>query len=195
MTRHAKVVFYHLGKLTMAIKLFHYTYGHRLSSIQRDGMLRATGITIPANERPSLWYSTRSDFEPTALKPVKFPGHDGPVRLSMEQLHELAGVYRFATDTELVRAKPFPQACRDIGIMPTDARQMISVGIELGADPADWYATTRHQLVNLHVFERWDGEEWVAANMATEVEMRAQMSITSEATGQRWTDMQQKSFQ
>lgn len=170
-------------------RIIHYTYGHHLASILRSGCLLATGVSIPPHERPSLWYSTREDFEPTALKPVRFPGEPNPVRLTMQELHELAGVYRFATDTERVRAKPFAQACRELGILPTDAQAMIRVGNEMGSRHEDWYATPRHQPLSLHEFERWTGANWEPAHLPTEVERRKGDQVRGSATGDRWSDV------
>jgi len=173
----------------MANEVFHYTYGHKLSSILASGGLMPTGVTLPSQERKALWYSARQDFEPTALKPVVHPGSGVPIQVPFEELHELAGAYRFTADSTALRLKGWPSCCRDLGIMPTDAAKMVAEGIRLGASPTDWFATTHWRSLSLHRFQAWNGNAWVDAVLEEEVERRQGLAVRSAATGARWGNL------
>lgn len=169
--------------------IYHYTYGHKLQAIAATRELRPTGETIPEHEKKSLWYSTQQVFEQTALKPVRMHGSSKPVRLAMHELHELVGVYRFATTVAGVGAKQWPDAVREIGILPADVAHMERMGRELGANPMDWWATVEAKPLTLHQFERWTGAKWESAILHMEIAHRQGAKVVGAATGDRWTNM------
>ena len=47
---------------------WHYTTGLHLPLIRESGVLRPSGVFIGPDERPVLWFSTASYWEPTAAK-------------------------------------------------------------------------------------------------------------------------------
>lgn len=170
--------------------VFHYTYGHKLAAIAAAGELRPTGTTQPRHERRTLWYSTDTVFEPTALKPLVRPGTTVPVRASAAELHELIGLYRFAGDAAVLRLRPWRAVPALANIHRSDFETMVSVGVSLGANPECWWATVHPQTLSLHRFEKWDGARWVAADLDDEVAIRSEhaTAVRSEA-GPRWTDL------
>jgi hypothetical protein len=173
----------------MGTAVSHYTFGHKLSAILSTGALLPTGVTIPRHERKSLWYSANLRFEPTALKPLKMPWEIEPRRATMEELHEVVGLYRFVADTDVLRVKHWPQACREIGIALQDARRLVEVGRQLGANPEDWWATVHPKPLALHTFERWTGDRWEPADLDDEVTKRQDLAVRSSADGTRWSDL------
>lgn len=124
-------------------QLYHYTYAHKLASINQEAALVPTGVSIPPHEAKSLWFSFNDHFEPTALKPVLFQGR--PQRVPLDVLERLVGgVYRFCISLEAARhysLTRWPDARRAIGIRTADAARMERVGRQLGAVPSDWFAT------------------------------------------------------
>lgn len=173
----------------MRLQVAHYTFGNKLPAIAATGALLPTGVSIPRHERKSLWYSANMRFEPTALKPVKMPGDAEPRRATKEELHQLAGLYRFVADTDLLRVKHWPLAQRDIGILPRDAQRLVEVGREMGANPEDWWATVHAKPLVLHAFERWTGECWLPADLDEELQRRRDLPVRSSADGTRWSDI------
>lgn len=171
--------------------VFHYTFGHKLPGILASNGLIPTGNTLPPHERPALWYSSRADFEPTALKPIVWPGRSVPERVSFQELHALVGAYRFCGDATSLRLKPWPLCVRHLGIMPSDAKVMESAGQDLGAVPADWWATTHRQALSEHRFEAWDGMRWIGADIEAEILRWKSIpqQFASAATGARWKDV------
>lgn len=172
------------------VTIYHYTFGHRLAAIAASGALIPTGTTIPPHERKALWYSLRADFEPTALKPVATVGSPIPCRVPFAQLHEIAGAFRFSADASIIKALPWPQVADEINVCPADRVMMETTGRALGATPTDWLATTRPQPLAFHRFDRWDGQSWVAAILADEVQrLAARTTRTVSGFGPRWAEI------
>jgi len=174
-----------------AVQASHFSWGHKLHRINASQALIPFGISIPAHERPALWYSSRLDFEPTSLKPLQLPGSTSIQKVSFADLHSMVGAYRFVADPSALRIKPWPECAREIGIMPFDRSEMESVGRGLGANPLDWFATVRKQPLHMHRFEAWDGTHWIPANLETEVSRRADLGnqFASATTGVRWREI------
>lgn len=152
---------------------FHYTVGPKLPLIRRSGALLPMGKNLGDNELPMLWFSSRHDFEPTAIKPLM--SNRGLIRPSFQQLHEFVGCYRFRANLELLS---FAQACKFAKTPSKYIQLMLSNGAEWGADPEHWFATDKPVILKALGFERWNGANWIQANFNDEATKVA-------STGQR----------
>lgn len=162
--------------------LYHYTYGHKLPSIAAVGALIPTGASIPAWERPALWFSSNPTFEPTALKPMLVEGR--AVRVPFERLAQMIGAYRFVLDGQHAVAQ-WPAARKLIGIRHADAAKMESVGRRLGAIPSQWWATIDPVPLDVLALEVWRESRWQPADLADELAAGTQV-VGLSAVGPRW---------
>jgi hypothetical protein len=119
--------------------IYHYTTGDRFLRIINDrAILPATAHVTPP-EIPAVWLSSSPIWEPSASKGVIENG----VRrqASLTELVDLCGC--------LVRIEIYPDRVHLLGssefratlCIPEDVHQrLLAAGIEMGADPADWFA-------------------------------------------------------
>jgi hypothetical protein len=166
--------------------LYHYTVGPKLPLIESSGKLLPTNIGSddPRRERPVLWWSANSSWEPTATKLVTLDGGKTAVRPSLEQLQALFGCYRFRLDTRN------PSALHEVGlkllpwsrmgmaarISPASVAHMVETGLEMGAVPTDWWGCLDPVPTSLEVsgvlkLHRLDASGWTAieGGLAAEV--------------------------
>lgn len=131
--------------------VYHYTTGDRfLRIVAARAILPATAHVEPP-EIPAVWLSSAPVWEPSATKGVI----EGGVRrqASLAELIGLCGyLVRIEIDpTELHLLEPcsFREALR----IPADVHnRLIAVGLEMGANPANWSAVAG--LVPLTAFRR-----------------------------------------
>lgn len=161
---------------------YHYTYGHKLAGIAAEGALIPTGASIPAWERPSLWFSTNPLFEATALKPILRDGK--PTKVSFETLASIAGAFRFVR-TSTCGLSPWPAARKLVGIRHADAAKMETVGRRLGAIPSEWWASILPIPLNELTLQVWREGAWHPTQLEREVDSRAGEAVLS-MTGPRW---------
>ena len=119
--------------------IYHYTTGDRfLRIIASRAILPATAHVTPP-EIPAVWLSSAPVWEPSATKGVMENG----VRrqASLAELVNLCGcLVRIEINPARLQLLG-PSAFRDALCIPVDVHQrLLAAGIEMGADPADWYA-------------------------------------------------------
>lgn len=141
----------------------HYTIGPKLPLIRRSQALLPLGTKLGRNEEPLLWFSTRDDFEPTAIKPLMLNGR--LYRPSFGELHALVGCFRFVGDLKLM---PYAKACVSAKTPRHFQDVMLSNGLAWGGDPNDWFATLKPVMLDQLIFEKWDGRRWVSACLNAE---------------------------
>ena len=80
------------------MNVYHYSYGIRLDSILKSGLLRPIGNEIPRHERPAVWFTTNDVWEPTTavIEMDQFGRLDR--QLSMQECHEKVGLIRFVVN-------------------------------------------------------------------------------------------------
>jgi len=148
--------------MTIAIA-WHYTIGLKLPLIYESGVLRPTDVYIEKHEIPVLWFSTNTYWEPTSAKGLL----DVARPLSMQENAEFGeGLYRFGMPaSKLVR---WPEIGKRAGIKAWIRNGLMRAGREQGAEPSQWYGTTKEipiagllfqQLVD---FRRWETKERIA---------------------------------
>lgn len=135
------------------IRLFHYTYAHKLGGILRTGGLKPSSggkneVNVGADqiskvkqdlgESPVLWFSTNRVFEKTAGKPSYVNGEFMPPNWKKDALS--IGLVRF----ELIRPDgldvlAFKDLAKVAGISSAEQRKMEKRGRDAGANPSEWF--------------------------------------------------------
>jgi hypothetical protein len=158
--------------------LWHYTAGHKLQLIQESCALHPNGAKVAPNERPVVWFSADSVYEPTAIKLLQMPGQARLRRPTVAELHELVGVFRFAIDRADTRLVAWPALHRKARISAVGVANMIRAGVEIGATPMNWFGALEEiPLADLR-FEAWTGQQWVAAQIDASIEqIRAKLDL------------------
>ena len=138
---------------------WHYTVISKIPDILSSGELRPTAVLATRGERPALWFSTHPVWEPTATKMLMRA--DGQIyQPTPAELHEVAGLCRFALATYAKRLQPFQDLARQIRMPAAEVPRLIVSGLAQGARPIQWWGTMRAiSLADLQL-ERWNGSCW-----------------------------------
>ncbi len=182
--------------------LFHYTIGPKLSKVALSGRLLPAniGTPFPDKEKPVLWWSANSSWEPTATKLLTMDGGRTVIRPTLEILNRDFGAYRFRLDTRNPRAlhevglKLLPWARMGLAarISADCVARMVAAGLDMGAKPIDWWGCLEAVPTSLEVsgllrLERLMGPTWVAVEggLSREVQRLAsrQPDPTTASTG------------
>lgn len=145
-----------------ARRWFHYTIGHHLIGILRDGRIRTTRAGVAKGERPAVWFSCRETWEPTATKGIPLDpetGETGPTPSIAEMVSLFGPLVRIEV-SETDARHPWADHIRMGNIDLRAADALASIAIEQGADPADWrisYHDVDH-LLGIEASE--DGQTW-----------------------------------
>lgn len=137
--------------------LYHYTIGPKLPLIRKSAALLPLGKNLGESEIPMLWFSSRTDFEPTAIKTIMRNGHFH--RLTFDEMHAMFGCYRFRLNADIALL-PFGRACKQAKTPQRAIDIMLRNGMEWGGNPADWYATKADIPLLALEFEKWSENEW-----------------------------------
>ncbi len=143
--------------------LYHYTTGTKLKQIINTGCIRPSTAHVPAHEKPVAWFSTSSQWEPTATK-VSIPGKMGQVLTAKAQ----SGLVRI-TVPGACAPYTFPQLPLIAGTSPSACIGLLLSGLELGADPTSWRFTTSPVPTALFrevEFYDFAHENWLAVDLA-----------------------------
>ena len=114
---------------------YHYTTGLKLRSIINSGHILPTTTKIEPHEKPVAWFSTSSQWEPTATK-VPIPGMQGQIMTAQAQ----GGLVRI-TVPGTCAPYVFPQLPLIAGTKPSVCIGLLVAGLELGSDPSTWRFT------------------------------------------------------
>lgn len=120
---------------------WHYTTGKHFERIATTGFLMPAATAVEPPEKPILWFSVNQYWELTANKGWEFP--DGTIRtLTMQETFEKArGLVRFGSPLRLLRSG---EALRKEARMKSAMWLMLATeGKRQGANPADWWGTTK----------------------------------------------------
>ena len=143
--------------------LFHYTTGLKLRSIINSGHIKPSTAHVPSNEKPVAWFSTSSQWEPTATK-CSIPGRAGQLITAKTQ----QGLVRIT-----VPASTAPYHVQHLpliaGTKPSVCLGLLMAGLDLGSDPDTWRFTLRPVPTTLFrevEFYDFANDGWVAVDMA-----------------------------
>ena len=120
---------------------WHYTTGVHFERIAAAGFLMPAATAVAPPEKPILWFSVNQYWELTANKGWEFPG--GSIRtLTMTETFEKArGLVRFGCPLRLLRSG---EALRKEGRMKSAMWRLLAAeGKRQGADPGEWWGTTK----------------------------------------------------
>lgn len=157
------------GRNTMLkTRTYHYTTGNKLSPILNSSCLVPTNVMVAPHEKPVLWFSVNPRYEPTAIKLVAHGGHTH--RPTVQELHQLIGIFRFGFNVDDARLVPFNKLSRLARISPQDIAAMIASGMRIGATPAHWTGSLVPITLSEVDFEEWTGDTWVPGSLPKAVE-------------------------
>ena len=143
--------------------LYHYTMGHKISSIYRDGFIEVTPKVVKLGERKIAWLSSNPYFEPTARKLSVNRSGEASL-LTLEQMRSTSGVFRVVIDTQ---ADDCPDVhpyliLRNRAKMKQKVRRLLEGRAKnCGASPKEWYGCLERIPTANMKFEQLVGESWV----------------------------------
>ena len=143
--------------------VFHYTTGLKLRSIINTGAIKPTTARIEPHEKPVAWFSTSSQWEPTASK-VPVPGMQGQIETAKAQ----GGLVRI-TVPGTCAPYIFPQLPLIAGTTPSVCIGLLIAGLELGSDPDTWrFTPTPVPTALFREVEFFDfaNDRWLAIDLA-----------------------------
>ncbi|MCE9630861.1 MAG: hypothetical protein K8S94_09145 [Planctomycetia bacterium] len=143
--------------------VYHYTTGLKLRQIINSGHIRPTTAQIEPHEKPVAWFSTSSQWEPTATK-VPVPGMQGQIETAKAQ----GGLVRI-TVPGTCAPYVFPQLPLIAGTSPTACIGLLLAGLELGSEPDTWrFTPTPVPTALFHDVEFYDfaSDRWMAIDLA-----------------------------
>jgi len=115
---------------------YHYTIGRTLRGIVRDGHIKPAVAGVPKGERPTVWFTVRDTFEPTACKLLMAP--DGRTRsLSVEETAEVGGgLFRIGVSAS--ELKTWDQWVRESGVSQLMLMGLVLSARKQGSEPGEW---------------------------------------------------------
>ena len=137
-------------------ELFHYTSAERLPIILKSGIIKVASAGVPKNEKPAVWLTSRTDYEPTALK-TQLMGGDAEFKLKkMIEMYGLARIKVKRTE-DVITWDRFQVSS---GIKPEESVRLAKIGIQAGANPEKWFACylpiSREDWLSIEIFD--DGQ-------------------------------------
>lgn len=117
---------------------WHYTTGDKYELIKKSGLLLPSDIGVSEPERPILWFSTHSKFEPTAMKPIRNLDGGFIRMLTLEELREMAGgLVRFGCPVTRLK---FGENLRKEAKMKSKIwRGLAKTAAKVNASQSDWW--------------------------------------------------------
>ena len=122
------------GMIEGEIMIYHYTIARHAASILRDGVIRPATAFIPKGERPIVWFSANPTWEASAQK-AGLVSRD-------ETERQLGPLYRFGVSPKTAPYN-FERLVFLAQMDPRIAVLLKSQGIEVGANPDEWFGTFR----------------------------------------------------
>ena len=123
-------------------RLFHYTVGVRFEQILDDGAIKpaTAGINTWA-ERPVVWLTYRSAWEPTANKLAMGP-QGKVISLDEERTASVGkGLFRISVDENDLALVTWTEFRAESGVPPKVARSLQRRACDQGSNPKDWRVT------------------------------------------------------
>ena len=117
---------------------WHYTTGEKFAGILRAGCIQPATANVPEHERPVVWFSLNPHFEETARKGKIDPVTRERGRWTVAEMRELCGgLVRLGLPA---RSLLTGEALRRKARISSDMwRTLVKIGIQQGADPAEWF--------------------------------------------------------
>lgn len=151
------------------MKLYHYTNGTKLSSIEKDGVILASPKKPKLKEKPIAWLSTNSHFEKTANK-IIMQGGESKLCNMEETAFYCNGLYRFVFDTALLtNAVQWPLLATQARIPEGIKKRLVKRAKKADVKPSQWYGVLGDIPIADATLEKWTGKFWVSASIQDEI--------------------------
>ena len=167
--------------------LYHYTTQEKLAQILSSDVIKPSTTRLEPNEKPVVWFSTSSQWEPTATKCL-LTGKLGQVITAVAQ----GGLARIAVRPGVAR-----HGLRELPLLaltPTETCMgLVLAGLKMGADPAHWrFSLEPVYRKDWQAIELFDFEHsiWLDAGLLPETGSRSS-SGSSSSSGSLLTPAQQ----
>jgi hypothetical protein len=150
-------------------EIYHYTVGLRFLKIVNDGLIKPATEGVPTTEKPAVWFTCNSDWEPTANK--RLHNHDGSIQfLNREETAKYGGgLVRIVVPINIAH-HDWKAFVRKSGIETKTAQDLKRVADELGSNVLDWRA--RFSTVPRELWmriDRWENEQWNPVSISDEL--------------------------
>lgn len=130
--------------------VWHYTTGELLTKIAASGVIKPADEHISAGERPAVWFSTLTTWEPTASKGRA----DGGTWSVPDMIRKAKGLARIGV-TRDVAPHDWRAFCRLSGITEEHRRALARTAKWAATDPAFWFVS----------FDPVPREKWAAVEV------------------------------
>lgn len=117
---------------------WHYTIADRALAILKSGFIYPATAGVPEGERPVVWFSAQTHWEPTANKIVVLPGGYQRI-MTTKEMFAHCELWRFGTDIR--NLIPWMQLRSVARIKRFHQRRMIAAAHQVHADPIKWYGS------------------------------------------------------
>jgi hypothetical protein len=191
--------------MTQPKRLFHYTVGLKLPSIQADGFLKTTPTEPKLGERPLVWLSSNPEYEHTARKHLMGSSDTGTRLGSLSEMDQYChGVYRFCFPLEVLTdhlsALPWPVLKTRSRMRKRLIDRLVKRAKGVKAKPMDWYGVMAALPIERATLERLDLStgQWVETTLesasATEPAYKVEQILDNKvpthlrARDEHWTD-------
>jgi hypothetical protein len=152
------------------IKIFHYTTGFHLPFILKSGQLKVSEVERKIGVKPpALWLSRNEIWENTVIKRKR-----NGKQFTKVELHRHSGLIRFVLEFKKEKLCSWKKYKYKSNTQPEVYGKMEEIGIAVGANPDDWYASFKNiPLKDCLSCEMWNGESWLSINQIKEFTGRA----------------------
>lgn len=121
--------------MTSQKRLFHYTRANNLKHILQDRSIKTTNTLIGKNEVPTVWFSYRQDWEPTATP--RLSGAPLGHWMSFNEFAKIETPVPIEVNPSYAPMK-WPVWRKLSGVKAKTARDLESSAIRMKANVADW---------------------------------------------------------
>ena len=121
----------------METRYFHYTTEQNLSAIIASGKIKLTSAFIDIREKPCTWVSTNPQWEHSATKCQIINGFYKS--LTFEEQLKMGGCARI--EVKPIGLFKWSVLIHKIKMTKFIASMLAESGIEMGANPAEWYGS------------------------------------------------------
>lgn len=145
-----------------SMRLWHYTFYHRLEKIIDSGLIKTTEMYTDEGEKPAVWLSANKDWERTVDKQIIENGTMSGF-MSRDELFEqrVCLPARIEVDPMITDINSWNEFKRISGISSISALALEVQGYERGANPNKWFVSFEAlPTSNWLSIEVWNGTTW-----------------------------------
>lgn len=154
-------------------RVWHYTVAVAMDEIFKERALKPATAGVPSGEKPAIWFTTRSTWEPTASKMLRQV--DGSLRNLTQQETETHGRGLVRIEIEASTA-PFSWAehRRHGGVDRKTALALEQVARRHGSDPSQWRLS----------YDPVPITDWLGVDVLSAGQWKRRVTITRKESGE-----------